>query len=183
MNGRGFRRRQPQPAHKAPTQRPQYHNRIGGYMAKSLCQGSKAALSQTCHSPDSVKPVERLSTDRFFHLLRRAAALIGSAKRRQGACNVTSVNVFSPHTTGAPRCRLLGVARPGPTLQVICGSHCSDHSPRRAHRAPQESTTVHPSVILSTVDRSAAERGSEGARRAVNRSSFSAYSPFAQMLW
>ena len=51
-----------------PLHEAAYHHGIGGYLAMSMCHGSKAALSQTCHLALFVNPVARASTNLFLTL-------------------------------------------------------------------------------------------------------------------
>ena len=45
-----------------------YHHSIGGCLPMSMCHGTKAVLSQTCHFALFVNPVARASTDLFLTL-------------------------------------------------------------------------------------------------------------------
>ena len=44
-----------------------YHYYIGERLAQFMCYYSKANVSQTCHFAVFINPIERESTDRFFH--------------------------------------------------------------------------------------------------------------------
>ena len=102
---------------------------------KALAGSPTASAATSAQSTDDKTPgppdmwcllLEMMYHYQVGHYMAKSlcpSAHTDSAKRKQGACHATSCSVFSLHTTGALRCRLVGRACAGATLQETCVAH------------------------------------------------------------